>query len=158
MTTLHAVKLALISAAAAAVAVALPSPAQAESSFQFISPTGDVACQMGEGNDGVAYAWCRVQNPYWPEPIGDCQAANVPGAIDGADGTDFQLRAGAEPCNGFVMSQIFFEGPYLPQALPYGETREIGTITCESAESGVKCTDSSTIHSFLVSPDMYVMT
>jgi len=37
--------------------------------------------------------------------------------------------------------------------LDYGQTRSVGTLSCDSEPSGVTCTDSSTGHFFRVSSD-----
>ena len=39
--------------------------------------------------------------------------------------------------------------------LDFGQTRSVGTITCDSEESGVTCTDTATYHFFRVSPESY---
>jgi hypothetical protein len=110
---------------------------------------------MDARDDGTAYAWCRLQNETWVEPqSGDCAQAYVPGAI-GEPAAYLQLSQGNAPCLGFVMSQLFFSGPYAPATLAYGETHTVGAITCASEPSGVTCTDSGSGHFFRVSRDSY---
>jgi hypothetical protein len=53
------------------------------------------------------------------------------------------------------MIQIFDSGPDAPSPLDYGQTRTLGSISCESEPSGVTCSDSSTGHFFRISRDSY---
>lgn len=149
-----------ISAATAALAFGTMVPsAQAEpSSFQFLSPTGDVGCQLGTTPSGSAYAWCKANEQNWePPPSSRCPVANVPGAIGDPGGEDVQLAEGQPPCFGFVMSQLFFAGQYAPPSLAYGDRRSVGSISCVVDVPGVTCTDSTTGRSFLVSRDSYAL-
>src|SRR4029077_8214348 len=116
------------------------------SRYQFLSPSGNIACQMDELGDGTADAWCKIQDHDWAEPeSGDCEVAYLPGAI-GEPAPDLQLRQGKAPCLGFVMSQIFFSGPYTPATLDYGQSHTAGTITCHSDPTDVTCPDTTTGH------------
>ncbi len=156
MTT-RVTKLALLAAATAAATIALPATAQAEPSnmYQFLTPSGNIGCHMDTHAEGWSYAWCRLQDESWVEPQGDdCAVGNVPGSI-GEPAPYLQLRQGGSPCLGFVMSQLFFSGPYTPTTLDYGQTHTVGTITCGSAPSGVTCTDASTGRFFRVSRESY---
>ncbi|MCT7660475.1 hypothetical protein N4S67_18890 [Mycobacterium sp. CPCC 205710] len=157
MTTMNATKLALIATATTVASLALPATAHAEPSqmFQFVSPSGNIACEMDEHFDGTAEAWCKIRDHSWAAPTDTiCPVANVTGAI-GEPADDFQLRQGRAACTGFVMNQIFFSGPYLPGTLAYGQTHTVGPITCASEPSGVTCSDSSTGHLFRVSQESY---
>jgi hypothetical protein len=148
--------LSLITAAAATtLALAAPATAEPSSMYQFLSPSGNIGCHMDALDDGTGYAWCRLQHHTWVEPqTGDCEVANVPGAI-GEPAPYLQISQGKPPCLGFVMSQLFFSGPYSPPTLDYGQTHTVGTITCGSEHSGVTCTDSSTGRFFRVSHESY---
>jgi hypothetical protein len=42
-----------------------------------------------------------------------------------------------------------------PPTLDYGQTRSVGTITCDVELSGVTCADSSTGHFFRLSRESY---
>jgi hypothetical protein len=143
--------------AAVAAPVLTPAAAHAQPpSRQFLSPSGNVGCQLGTDSVGAAYAWCKVDEHAWAAPdSGYCPAANVPGAIGEPRGDDLQLSAGKSPCLGFVMSQLFFTGEYAPATLGYGQQQSVGTITCAVEQSGVTCTDSSTGHFFVASRDAY---
>jgi len=143
----------------AALATGVTAPtANAEShSFQFLSPSGNVGCQMGAGaKPGSSFAWCTVKEHAWTAPQSpSCPLANIPGAIGEPGGEDLQLAEGKTPCFGFVMSQLFFEGQYAPPTLGYGDQRTAGSITCSVDPDGVTCADSKTYRSFTVSRDAY---
>ncbi len=144
---------ALITIAISAAAVAVPASAAADpgSRFSFRSPSGNIACLMDSGADGAGYAVCKVRDETWAAPAeGTCALAYVPGSI-GEPATDLQLKQGSAPCTGFVMTQMFFSGPYAAPTLGYGQAHTVGAITCGSERSGVTCTDSSTGHFFRVS-------
>jgi hypothetical protein len=47
------------------------------------------------------------------------------------------------------------ESPTPEQTLAYGQTRSLGTITCDSEYTGMTCTDSSTGHYFRVARETY---
>ena len=140
---------------ATGIALAAPAHAEPTSFHQFLSPSQNIGCQMDTRADGRAYAWCKIQDHAWVEPAsGDCEQKYLPGAI-GEPAPDLQLSQGEAPCLGFVMSQLFFSGPYTPPTLDYGQTQTVGSITCASDPAGVTCTDTSTRHYFRVSRDSY---
>jgi hypothetical protein len=148
--------LALIATAAAAATLGLAAPAHAYSTFfQFLAPSGNIGCDMEDDHVGAVRVVCKIHDHTWAAlPSEYCQQASVPGAT-GGPGSDLQLGQGQPPCVGPHTIQIFLSGPYAPATLDYGQTRSIGTITCESEPSGVTCTDSSTGHFFRVSRDSY---
>lgn len=129
----------------APAAVACPSK-----HFQFLSPTGNIACTMDAG-----YAVCKVREHDWPVPAtGHCAQASVPGTV-GMPGADLQLGEGDKACLGSNLGQIFFDGQYAPAALGYGQTHTVGALRCASEPAGVRCTDAGTGHFFLVSRQTY---
>jgi len=147
---------ALIATAALAATVAVASPAAAETDrFQFLTPSGNIGCQMDTAPDGAAYAWCKVIGHTWAAaPESNCQKAYLPGAI-GEPTDELQLRQGSAACTGFVMSQLFFSGEYAPPTLAYGQSHSVGSITCDSQPAGVTCTDADTGHFFRISRESY---
>jgi hypothetical protein len=149
-------KIAMITLAAAVTAgVMAPTAHAAASRIQFLSPSGNVGCQLGTTSEG-AFAWCKVNEHSWAAPQSDvCPRANVPGAIGEPGGENLQLAEGQAPCFGFVMSQLFFSGQYAPVTIGYGEKRSVGSITCSVEPAGVTCADSKTHRSFTVSRDAY---
>jgi hypothetical protein len=142
-------------AAAVMTGVMAPTAHAAASRIQFLSPTGDVGCQLGSTPEG-AFAWCKVNEHSWVAPQSDiCPQANVPGAIGEPGGQNLQLAEGQAPCFGFVMSQLFFGGQYAPPTLSSGDRRSVGSITCTVETAGVICADSKTGRSFQVSREAY---
>jgi hypothetical protein len=143
-------------AAVVTAGVMSPTAHAAASRIQFLSPSGNVGCQLGTAREGSAYAWCKVNEHSWSAPQADvCPRANVPGAIGEPGGENLQLAAGQAPCFGFVMSQLFFDGQYAPPAVDYGARRSVGSITCSVELAGVTCSDSKTGKFFRVSRDSY---
>jgi hypothetical protein len=135
--------------------IALPAIAHADVSYRFLSPSGNVGCDMEGDPNSTVFAVCKIQDHTWAAaPSEYCQQASVPGAT-GGPGSDLQLGQGIRPCVGFSMNQFFFSGPYAPSTLGYGQTHTVGAITCDSEQSGVTCTDSSTGHFFRVSNESY---
>jgi hypothetical protein len=117
----------------------------------FQAPSGNIGCTMIDHSDGTGYAVCRIRDHTWvaPPPGGDC--AIEPG---GGAGSDLQLFESDPPCVGHWMGQIFEAAKNLP-TLDSGQTRTVGTITCDSETSGVTCTATRTGHFFRVSRESY---
>jgi len=149
-------KIAMFTLAAAVTAgVMSPTAHAAASRIQFLSPSGNVGCQLGTTSEG-AFAWCKASEHSWVAPQSDtCPRANVPGAIGEPGGENLQLAEGQAPCFGFVMSQLFFDGQYAPPTLGYGEKRSVGSITCSVERAGVTCSDSKSGKYFQVSREAY---
>lgn len=149
MTTNHTTVIAVPVASAAVAIFGHLAVAHADSYYNFQSPTGNVACEMIGAADGTGAAVCKLQNHLWSAPPAtgrDCEFA----------GGDWKLFQGNPPCAGVWPSQIFLQQAdgSLP-ILAYGQTHTVGTVTCESASSGVRCTDASTGHFFVVSQESY---
>lgn len=144
--------------ATAATALPLAGIAHADDTrYTFLSPSGNIGCEMNDDAGGRIYAVCKTQDPTWAAPPSEyCQQAEVPGAT-GGPGSDLQLGQGKTPCVGPSMNQFFFPPDPLANhpTLGYGQTHSIGSITCDSEPSGVTCTDASTGHFFRVSRDSY---
>ena len=126
--------------AMAAAAIALPAAAHADSD-NFLSPSGNIACNISAG--GVA---CDIRDyTYQPPPPPLC-AQHI------SWGNRFTLdqgKAAAIVCHGDTLRV-----PGEP-TLAFGQTKTVGTLTCDSEPSGMTCTDSSTGHYFRVSRDSY---
>jgi hypothetical protein len=133
-------KLALIATATVAAMIALPAAAHADSQ-NFQSPSGNIACTLDTGG-----AACDISEyTYQPPPPPEC-AKHI------SWGSRFTLvpgKPGAIVCHGDTLR--------LPgeQTLNYGQTISVGSITCASDPSGMKCTDNSSGHYFQVSKDSY---
>lgn len=139
---------------------ALPPAAIAhadETSYRFLSPSGNIGCDMEDDAGGRSFAVCKIRDHTWVAPPSEyCQQAAVPGAT-GGPGSDMQLRQGNPPCVGFSMDQLFWPPDPLANypILGSGQTHSLGTITCDSEPSSVTCTDTSTGHFFRVSRESY---
>ncbi len=111
----------------------------------FQSPSGNIACMLGDGlNGGVA---CDVAEHTYEAPSrpADCGPTNF--------GDRIQLLPGqlpTMPCHGDTV-----KNPGQEQTLDYGQTVSLGPITCESQSAGMTCTDSSTGHFFRLARDSY---
>jgi hypothetical protein len=130
-------KLALIAAATIAATVGLAGTAQADDAIDFRSPSGDVTCAMRQSE--VA---CQVKHNYPQPPLPDCPVA----------GREYDLVQGA-PASLGCQGGAIVDPP--PPPLDYGQTRSVGTITCDVEPSGVTCTDSGTGHFMRLSRDSY---
>jgi len=149
--------IAAVSIATAATAMPQAAIAHADptSSFGFLSPSGNIGCEMFDQGDGHGNAVCKVRDHTWTAtPSEYCQRGAVPGAT-GEPGADVMLGQGNPPCVSSAMVQIFFSAPYAAAPLAYGQTHTVDTITCDSEPSGVTCTDTSTGHFFRVSGESH---
>jgi hypothetical protein len=149
MTTLAMTitKLALIAVATLTAAIGLAGTAHADDEIDFQSPSGDVVCAMARshfaGDDGKAGVVCQVLHHTYPQPpLPDCPVA----------GREYDLHEGAPAVLGCQGGLILGS---LPPTINYGQTRSVGTITCDVEPSGVTCTDSSTGHFLRLSRDSY---
>ena len=125
-------------AAAVAAGVSAPTAHAAHSRMQFLSPSGDVGCQMGTTPDGWAYAWCT---------------ANEPNSVAPGDGV--YLVEGEAPGYRPASSPLFFTGQNAPPSLGAGDRRSVGGVTCTIEITGVSCADSATGNGFRVSRGAY---
>ena len=137
-------KLALIATATVAATIGLAGTAHADDEIDFRSPSGDVVCTMGwvhvDGTSGVA---CQVHNHTYPQPaLPGCPLA----------GREYDLDQG-KPASLGCQGGVIVDPP--PPTLAYGQTRSVGTITCDVEPSGVTCTDSGTGHFMRLSRDSY---
>ena len=142
-------KLALIATATVAATIGLAGTAHADDAANFRSPSGDVVCVMTPGhyiNDQAPYVKgavaCQVKHTYPQPPLPDCPVA----------GREYDLVQGA-PASLGCQGGVLVDPP--PPTLDYGQTRSVGTITCDVEPSGVTCTDSSTGHFMRLSRDSY---
>ncbi|MCW2592358.1 MAG: hypothetical protein JWQ86_4785 [Mycobacterium sp.] len=118
-----------------------PAPAPAGPG-DFQSPSGGVYCILNVGGDGKGGVVCQGGGNYSAPTPTDCSSAW---------GDRFSLDQGDAPvshCHGdTIVPSHSAPGP-IPDVpiLGYGQTRIVGSITCDSEASGVTCTDSSTEH------------
>jgi uncharacterized protein DUF6636 len=134
-------KLALIVSATVAATIGFAGTARSDDSYDFQSPSGNIGCSLHTG--GVS---CEVVDYTWfiPRP---------PDYQMGGRGNVFVLERGSAPVAGVWHSDHQF--PDGSPTLDYGQSRTAGTITCDSENAGMTCTDSSTGHFFRVSRESY---
>jgi hypothetical protein len=68
MKTMRIRKIALIAAATVAGAIARPASAHADTPQLFLSPSGNIVCGVGTGNDGKSSATCEIRDFTWTLP------------------------------------------------------------------------------------------
>jgi hypothetical protein len=125
----------------------LAAPAHADDYVMFQSPSGNIRCHLDEQH---ALAMCQIRDFTYPAP-----AAAVACPTGAEPGSDFRLDQGGPaslPCR-YAALDSGYSGAW--PTLDYGQTRSQGTITCASEQAGIRCTDSSTGHFFLVSRNSY---
>jgi hypothetical protein len=142
-------KFALIAMATFGVAIGLAGTATADDEIDFLSPSGGILCAMALGHDvndqahyGKGAVACQVGHTYPQPPLPDCPLA----------GREYDLTEGAPSALGCQGGRLV-DPP--PPTLGYGQTRSVGSITCDVEPSGVTCTDSSTGHFMFLSRDSY---
>ncbi|MGX9790104.1 hypothetical protein [Mycobacterium sp. MMS18-G62] len=152
-------KIKMIAAFSIATAAALPLAAIANAcggggdfptAYEFLTPSGNIACTMyGDGSG----ANCEVREHTWV----------VPASTHGPYGRACDFSFGglevyvsqAKPANlGCYEGVSKFDGPDM-ETLDYGQSYSRGAMTCDSELSGVTCTDTATGHFFRVSRENY---
>jgi hypothetical protein len=135
-------------AAGTATIFAAPT-AGADTGYQsFQSPSGNISCQLGTFIDsGVVRgtAACQVGQH-------DFTAPPRPANCDGGWGDSVGLTEGRRATLQCHTDTLL--GSSEP-VLEYGQSRSARSITCESTQAGVTCTDSNSGHSFSISRDGY---
>jgi hypothetical protein len=133
--------------AAATTTISLAATTHADYSYSmFSSPSGNIACSIGQGATGKAGVACDIRQYTYPPPR-QCSTERVH-----LVGDRFALDQGDPPhleCHSDT--QVM---PGLP-TLDYGAAGSVGPIICDSERSGVTCTDTSTGHFFRVARDSY---
>jgi hypothetical protein len=150
-------KLALIATATAAATIASAATAQAccstppaEEDFTFVTPSGNIACDMFPSMPG---AHCEIRDHTWVAPATTTGPFGRPCDFN-FGGLQLWVDTGKPSGLGCYEGVSDFERHDLP-TLDYGQTHSVGAITCDSEPSGVTCTDSSTGHFFRVSRESY---
>jgi hypothetical protein len=152
MTTGKVTRLVLIGAATVAAAIAIPAKARADPDYSdsqfFQSPSGNIHCEMGYDQKLDPGAVCTIAHSTYAE---QCQSAGL------IVWPQFGLWQGGSALSPKDMSCVVGDNkaPKYP-TLDYGQkTRSFGAINCDSEQSGVTCTDSTTGHFFRVSQESY---
>lgn len=118
-----------------------PPPADIEVSelTGFTSPTGNIGCYIEPSS-----VRCDIGDRDWKPPArpADCEFDYGQGiAMDAGGAPDF-VCAGDTALGG-------------GDALPYGQSIAAGLLRCESAESGMTCTDVETGRGFMLAKESY---
>lgn len=102
------------------------------SSYSFTSPSGNIACSLTTGSGGWVSCWIGLKDWEIDQPDGpDCDISDWGNAVDlGPDGPSF-------PC------YTDFGWDPFADSLDYGLTVAVGEFRCESARTGVTCTNGS---------------
>jgi hypothetical protein len=143
-------RLAVMATATVAATIGSAGTAHADDEIDFRSPSGGILCAMTRGHDindparyGKGAVACQVLNHTYPQPpLPGCPVA----------GREYDLQQGT-PASLGCQGGLIVDPP--PPPLDYGQTRSVGTITCDVEPSGVTCTDSSTAHFLRLARDSY---
>ncbi|WP_081290702.1 DUF6636 domain-containing protein [Mycobacterium asiaticum] len=132
-------------AAFVVTALAAPEPTAHAAGLEFFqTPSGNIGCGIGP-MESSAFAGCEIREHSYPVPP-------RPNPCMGAWGSRISMHQGA-PAQMSCHSDTILGTGY--PVLQYGQTRSFNSITCESQESGITCTDHSTGHYFRLSRDAY---
>lgn len=146
----------VLAAATLALAALLPGTAHADDGrLKFASPSGNVRCVMSQDQGSSAHVNCQLANVTYEVPAWqahDDDGAPCPG--DSGSGRDLRLVTGQA---GFVRcSYAALDGGVGPwPSLAYGKSLSLGSLTCDSAPTGVTCSEIGTGHYFVASRDFY---
>jgi hypothetical protein len=145
-----------VGVAASAVFVSGATTARADDTYQqFASPSGSIRCILNGQDARLPIALCQIGDHTYAVEPGVARDQNGGACPPGSDlGRDFRLDQGQTAyvtCTYSAIGSGFGSWP----PLAYGQTRSLGTITCDSEPAGMTCTDSSTGHFFRVSHESY---
>ena len=108
----------------------------------FQSPSGNIGCIVASGT-----ARCDIKQRSWRPPA---RPASCPSQVDFGQG----LEVGASGPGRLVCAGDTALNPSAHR-LAYGTRSEVGSLRCDSASSGVTCTNTSTGHGFFISAGSY---
>jgi hypothetical protein len=139
-------KIALAAAVIAATGIGLSATAHADPWYLlYTDPSGNVKCEMAISYKGDPYANCVVRHAAYAVPADVCD-------FTGSADPQLGLTQGDTPTLSCVVGSGDSPGEF---TLDFGQTRSVGTITCDSEEFGVTCTDAGTGHYFRASTGSY---
>lgn len=140
-------KIALTAAAIAATGVGLSATVRADPEYLlFTDPSGNVKCEMTISYKGDPYANGVVRHAAYAVLADKCDFA-------GPVNPQLGLGQGHAPTYSCVVaSDNNTPGEF---TLDLGQTRSVGTITCDSQDFGVTCTDAGTGHYIRASTGSY---
>ena len=113
-----------------AVTLTVASPALAKEAKFFLSPSGNISCQMSYGGVRGANAFCQSQQK--PRSV----TLSKQGTLEVCHGTKC---LGDPPEDAFVLG--------------YGKSVEVGNFKCTSKKTGMRCSVSPSGHGFELSHD-----
>ena len=125
-------------------ATALAPTAHADGLEFFQTPSGNIGCAVGP-MDSSAFAGCEIREHSYAVPPRPSQCM-------GSWGSRISMRQGVAPEMTCHSDTILGTGY---PALNYGQSRSFTSITCESEESGITCTDNRSGHYFRLARDNY---
>ena len=143
--------------ATAATALPLAAIAHADDNYQqFASPSGNIRCILDGQDSPAPTAHCQIGDYTYVAPPGSERDSVSGGPCPDGSATPNDLllepgKPGFFTCRYTALGSG--AGPW--PTLDFGQTRSVGSITCDSESSGVTCTDSSTGHFFRLSRDSY---
>ena len=152
-------KIKMIAAISIATAAALPLAGVANacggggdvpSSYDFVAPSGNIACTIYGDGSGAS---CEIQDHTWVAPA----STDGPGGRAcnfNFGGLQIYVSRGKPAGLGCYEGAGKFNKP-TEQVLGYGQKYSRGVSTCVSEPSGVTCTDTVTGHFFRISRDSY---
>jgi hypothetical protein len=153
----------ITSALVAAVGIIAPAvlgfggaTAHADDSYQqFGSASGNIRCILNGRDTALPIAMCQIGDHTYAVAPGLATDQNGGPCPAGSDlGRDFRLDQGKSAYVTCTYSALGSGSGAWP-TLGYGQTRSLGTITCDSEAAGMTCTDASTGHFFRVSSESY---
>jgi hypothetical protein len=134
-----------ITIALACVTIGLAPTALAEDDNQFFQdPSGNIKCELTTNYKGVPYANCTVAVAAYRTRADNC---DTPASVH----PQFSLTQGSEPTSSCVVGSLEYRWP----TLDFGQTRSVGTVTCDNEPTGVTCTDTGTRRFFRASGHSY---
>lgn len=126
----------------ATTSAAPPKPTQTLRLSSFQSPSGNIGCMLiGD------LARCDIVRRQWSPPP---RPSSCPQIVDYGQG----LEVGHSGAGRFVCAGDTARDPAAPK-LAYGTATRHGHFLCQSATSGVTCTDETSGHGFFVSIQSY---
>lgn len=145
LSTVKSIKApAILACAGTALGLMAPATAHADGFDFFQTPSGNIDCAMGL-LDGAALVECEISDHAWAAPA-------RPTPCMGAFGDRISMRQGSAAkmtCHSDTV-----RGTGYP-VLQYGQSRSLNSVTCESQQSGISCTDNGSGHYFQLSRDTY---
>ena len=153
----------ITSALVAAVGITAPAvlgfgaaTAHADDNYQqFASASGSIRCILDGQDTPLPIAMCQIGDHTYVVAPGLARDQSGAPCPPGSDlGRDFRLDQGNSAyvtCTYSALGSGFGVWP----TLGYGQTRSLGTLTCDSEPVGATCTDVSTGHFFRVSRESY---